>query len=83
MIHVIAVALLVVLLTAGLCGHAVQPFPIRRAWRRLRTALRSRQTARRAPNNHPDDSSAAPPAPRASQTPLWARSQPHTYEEAA
>ncbi|MGA5604032.1 hypothetical protein ACPCUF_23855 [Streptomyces griseoincarnatus] len=83
MIHVVAVALLVVLLTAGLCGHAVQPLPIRGAGRRLRTALRSRQTARRAPNTRPGDSSTATPAPRPSHTPLWARSQPHTYKEAA
>ncbi|MBQ0974532.1 hypothetical protein KBZ00_25890 [Streptomyces sp. RK31] len=83
MIHVVAVALLVVLLTAGLCGHAVQPFPLRRVWRRARTALRSRQTAHRAPNTRPGDSSTVTPAPRPSRTPLWARSQPHTYEEAA
>jgi hypothetical protein len=82
-IHVVAVALLVVLLTAGLCGHAVQPLPIRGAGRRLRTTLRSRQTAPGGPNTLPDDSSTAATAPRPSHTPLWARSQPHTYEEAA
>jgi hypothetical protein len=82
-IHVVAVALLVVLLTAGLCGHATQPLPIRGAGRWLRTALRSRQAARRAPNRPSRDSSTVAPAPRPSHAPLWARSQPHTYKEAA
>ncbi|GAB2331777.1 hypothetical protein [Streptomyces variabilis] len=80
MIHVIAVALLVVLLTAGLCGHAVHPLPIRGAGRWTRQALRSRHTARTAPNTRPDDSSIATTAPRASQTPLWARTQPLNQE---
>lgn len=70
MIDVVAVVLIIMCLAAGLCGHATQPLPIRGAGRWLRTALKSRQAARRAPN-------------RPSRTPLWARSQPHTYKEAA
>jgi hypothetical protein len=82
-IHVVAVALIIMCLAAGLCGHATQPLPVRGAGRWLRTALRSRQAARRAPNRPSRDSSTVAPAPRPSHTPLWARSQPHTYKEAA
>jgi hypothetical protein len=82
-IHVAAVVLIIMCLAAGLCGHATQPLPIRGAGRWLRTALKSRQTARRAPNRPSRDSSTVAPAPKPSRTPLWARSQPHTYEEAA
>jgi hypothetical protein len=82
-IDVVAVVLIIMCLAAGLCGHATQPLPIRGAGRWLRTTLKSRQTARRAPNRPSRDSSTATPAPRPSHTPLWARSQPHTYKEAA
>lgn len=83
MIHVVAVVLIIMCLAAGLCGHATQPLPTRGAGRWLRTALRSRHTAARAPNARRDDSSIAATAPRAPQTPLWARTQPHTHEETA
>jgi hypothetical protein len=76
-IHVVAVVLIIMCLAAGLCGHASQPFPIRRAWRRARQALRSRQTAPGGPNTRPRDSSTATTTPRPSHTPLWARNQPH------
>jgi hypothetical protein len=76
-IHVVAVVLIIMCLAAGLCGHATQPLPVRGAGRWLRTTLRSRQTARRASNTRPGDSSTARPAPRASHAPLWAHSQPH------
>jgi hypothetical protein len=82
-IHVVAVALIIMCLAAGLCGHATQPLPIRGAGRWLRTALRSRQAARTAPNRPSRDSNPVAPTPRASHTPLWARNQPHTYKEAA
>jgi hypothetical protein len=82
-IDVVAVVLIIMCLAAGLCGHATQPLPVRGVGRWLRTALRSRQAARTAPNRPSRDSSTVAPAPRASQAPLWARSQPHTYEEAA
>lgn len=83
MIDVVAVVLIIMCLAAGLCGHATQPLPVRGVGRWLRTALRSRHTAHRAPNRPSRDSSTARPAPRPSHTPLWARSQPHTYKEAA
>jgi hypothetical protein len=82
-IDVVAVVLIIMCLAAGLCGHATQPLPVRGVGRWLRTALRSRQAARRGPNTRPGDSSTATPAPRPSRAPLWARSQPHTYKEAA
>jgi hypothetical protein len=76
-IDVVAVVLIIMCLAAGLCGHATQPLPVRGAGRWLRAALRSRQAARTAPNRPSRGSSTATPAPRPSQTPLWARSQPH------
>jgi hypothetical protein len=82
-IDVIAVVLIIMCLAAGLCGHATQPLPVRGVGRWLRTALRSRQAARTAPNRPSRDSNPVAPAPRPSQAPLWARNQPHTYKEAA
>ncbi len=77
MIDVVAVVLIIMCLAAGLCGHATQPLPVRGVGRWLRTTLRSRQAARTAPNRPSRDSNPVAPAPRASHTPLWARSQPH------
>ena len=48
MIDVVIVAVAIVTLAAGLCGHATQPFPLARWWRTLRAWHRRNQASRHA-----------------------------------
>jgi hypothetical protein len=71
----VAYLALVVAVAALLCGHqsATPPLPPREA----RRGLYGRLTGEQAPRA----SQSTPQPHRPSHAPLWARSQPHSYEE--
>lgn len=78
MTDVVIVVIAIITISAGLCGHATQPWPLRRAWRWLHARLTAPQGSQ-APRVHRHRER---PAERRT-APLWARTQPHTYEETA
>ncbi|MFC7983841.1 hypothetical protein [Streptomyces sp. NPDC057336] len=69
----LAFLILVAALTAWMCGHQAQPFPLGRACGWLYARVRPSRTIP-APRVH--RTRQRPP-----RTPLWARSQPLAYEE--
>ena len=77
---VVVFVVLVVACTALLCGHQGVPLPLphRGAWRGLYARLAASRTPR-APRVHPGPERAS--RARTAVRPLWARTQPLTYEE--
>jgi hypothetical protein len=73
----VAFMALVVACTALLCGHPGQPFPLHAAWRRLWAPRRVLRASRATTGAHSPEGGHTRPRP------IWAHSQPLTYEETA